>query len=118
MFSAPVTSQGIPAFVAESDNKIIVNGTTYAVAYYYNNNPSAKRWKYHIAGPTLLVNQQTLVTFTSGLGYTMNRKEVGHYTFTGTMANGDVTMTIPFVNSGSHYWSSIGNPIPFFFTSK
>jgi hypothetical protein len=45
----------------------------------------------------------------------MKRTAAGTYTFTGAMANADVSFTIPTTTAtGTHLWSAIGNPFPSF----
>ena len=46
----------------------------------------------------------------------MKRTAAGNYTFTGTMANADVSVTIPTTTTtdAGHLWSAIGNPFPSF----
>ncbi|MFT4801088.1 MAG: hypothetical protein ACI93N_000853 [Flavobacteriaceae bacterium] len=116
LVAAPVTDQDIPAFVGNSSNSVPKSGTTsnYAVSYYKNTNAVGNRWTYHNTSRSA-ENQETLTSFTAGQGYSMKRDGAGDYTFTGTMANADVSVTIPTTSTaGTHLWSAIGNPFPSF----
>ena len=119
LVSAPVKSQSIPSFVdAAAGNAIKVSSLTgsHAVAYYQNTNTAGMRWTYYNDSPTL-ENQEILEDFNTGQGYSMKRTAAGDYTFTGTMANADVSVTIPKITTdGTHLWSAIGNPFPSFLT--
>jgi hypothetical protein len=119
LVSAPVKSQSIPSFVdAAAGNAIKVSSLTgsHAVAYYQNTNTAGMRWTYYNDSPTL-ENQEILEDFNTGQGYSMKRTAAGDYTFTGTMANADVSVTIPKITTdGAHLWSAIGNPFPSFLT--
>jgi len=121
LVSAPVKSQSIPSFVdAAAGNAVKVSSTTgsHAVAYYQNTNTAGMRWTYHNTNPNPdLENQEKLEDFNTGQGYSMKRTAAGDYTFTGTMANADVSVTIPKITTdGTHLWSAIGNPFPSFLT--
>ena len=116
MVSAPVTSQSIPTFLGVAGNAVAQSGTTnnYAVSYYNNTNTAGNRWTYHNDSPSS-ENQETLTSFIAGQGYSMKRTAAGDYTFTGTMANNDVSVTIPTTTTtGTHLWTTIGNPFPSF----
>ena len=116
LVSAPVTSQSIPTFIGVAGNAVAQSGTTnnYAVSYYNNTNTAGNRWTYHNDSPSS-ENQETLTSFTAGQGYSMKRTAAGDYTFTGAMANADVSVTIPTTTTtGAHLWSAIGNPFPSF----
>ena len=119
LVSAPVKSQSIPSFVdAAAGNAVKVSSLTesHAVAYYQNTNTAGMRWTYYNDSPTL-ENQEILEDFNTGQGYSMKRTAAGDYTFTGTMANADVSVTIPKITTdGTHLWSAIGNPFPSFLT--
>ena len=119
LVSAPVKSQSIPSFVdAAAGNAVKVRSTTgnHAVAYYKNTNIAGMRWTYHNDSP-VEENQEKLEDFNTGQGYSMKRTAAGDYTFTGTMANADVSVTIPKITTdGTHLWSAIGNPFPSFLT--
>ena len=119
LVSAPVTSQSIPSFVnAAAGNAVKVSSLTksHAVAYYKNTNTAGMRWTYHNDSPDK-ENQEELEDFNTGQGYSMKRTAAGDYTFTGTMANADVSVTIPKITTdGTHLWSAIGNPFPSFLT--
>ena len=119
LVSAPVKSQSIPSFVdAAAGNAVKVSRLTesHAVAYYQNTNTAGMRWTYHNDSPTL-ENQEILEDFNTGQGYGMKRTAAGDYTFTGAMANADVSVTIPKITTdGAHLWSAIGNPFPSFLT--
>jgi hypothetical protein len=117
LVSAPVTDQSIPTFVGVSDNAVPQSGTTsnYAVSYYKNTNTAGNRWTYHNTVNTAPANQETLTNFIAGQGYSMKKTAAGDYTFTGAMANADVSVTIPTTTTtGTHLWSAIGNPFPSF----
>jgi len=118
LVSAPVTDQSIPTFVGVADNAVPQSGTTsnYAVSYYKNTNTAGNRWTYHNTVNTAPENQETLTSFIAGQGYSMKRTAAGDYTFTGAMANADVSFTIPTTTTttGAHLWSAIGNPFPSF----
>ncbi len=123
LVSAPVTDQSIPTFVGVAGNGVAISSTTssHAVSYYKNTNTAGNRWTYHNAAPdSEKENQETLVDFNTGQGYSMKRTAAagaGDYTFTGTMANDDVSVTIPTITTaGTHLWSAIGNPFPSFLT--
>jgi hypothetical protein len=118
LVSAPVTNQGIPAFVGVAGNAVAQSGTTsnHAVSYYKNTNAAGNRWTYHNTVNTVPENQETLTSFIAGQGYSMKRTAAGTYTFTGTMANNDVSVTIPTTSGSSHLWTTIGNPFPSFLT--
>ena len=114
LVSAPVTSQSIPTFVGVAGNAVTQSGNNHAVSYYKNTNAAGNRWTYHNT-VDVSENQETLTSFTSGEGYSMNRTAAGDYTFTGAMANADVSVTIPTTTTtGTHLWSAIGNPFPCF----
>jgi hypothetical protein len=118
LVAAPVTDQDIPTFVGDGVNAVAQSGTTsnYGVSYYKNTNTAGNRWTYHNDSPTL-ENQETLTSFITGQGYSMKRTAAGTYTFTGTMADADVSVTIPTITTtGTHLWSAIGNPFPSFLT--
>ena len=119
LVSAPVKSQSIPSFVdAAAGNAVKVSTLTdsHAVAYYKNTNIAGMRWTYHNDSP-VEENQEKLEDFNTGQGYSMKRTAAGDYTFTGTMANADVSVTIPKITTdGTHLWSAIGNPFPSFLT--
>ena len=119
LVSAPVKSQSIPSFVdAAAGNAVKVSTLTdsHAVAYYKNTNIAGMRWTYHNDSPDK-ENQEILEDFNTGQGYSMKRTAAGDYTFTGTMANADVSVTIPKITTdGTHLWSAIGNPFPSFLT--
>ena len=119
--SAPVTTQSIGTFAANGSNAVRVSGTTgnYAIAKYNNANLKDARWEYYTAASASGIN------FANGKGYSTSRAAAGNFTFKGSMATADVTVTIPetditpFVVSasattGSHVWSVIGNPYPSF----
>jgi ribosomal protein S11 len=118
LVSAPVTSQSIPAFVGVAGNAVATSSTTgsRAVSYYKNTNTAGNRWTYHNSAPDPeKENQETLTNFIAGQGYSMKKTAIGDYTFTGAMANADVSVTIPTVTTaGTHLWSAIGNPFPSF----
>ena len=121
LVSAPVTSQNIPSFVGVAGNAVAISTTTssHAVSYYKNTNTAGNRWTYHNANPNPVEeNQEKLEDFNTGQGYSMKRTAAGDYTFTGTMANADVSVTIPTTTTtdGTHLWSAIGNPFPSFLT--
>lgn len=114
LISAPVIGQSIPNFVADANNGIRTNGANgnYAVAYYNNSNIVGERWTYHNDTPTQ-VNQQTLINFNIGEGYSTSRTTGGDFSFTGELATSDVVVSL-ITSSGTHYWSSVGNPYPAF----
>ena len=118
LVSAPVTSQSIPTFVGVAGNAVAISTTTgsSAVSYYKNTNTAGNRWTYHNAAPdSEKENQETLTNFIAGQGYSMKKTAIGDYTFTGAMANADVSVTIPTITTaGTHLWSAIGNPFPSF----
>jgi hypothetical protein len=119
LVSAPVTSQSIPTFVGDDDNAVANNNLSggngnFAVSYYKNTNTAGNRWTYHNTLNPVLENQETLTSFIAGQGYSMKRTATGDYTFTGTMANNDVSVTIPTTSGSSHLWTTIGNPFPSF----
>ena len=115
LVSAPVTDQDIPAFVGVAGNAVAQSGNNYAVSYYKNTNTAGNRWTYHNTVNTTPENQETLTNFIDGQGYSMKRTAAGDYTFTGAMANADVSVTIPTtMTTGTHLWSAIGNPFPSF----
>ncbi len=116
LVSAPVTDQSIPTFVGEAGNAVTQSETTsnYAVSYYNNTNAAGNRWTYHNTVDTAPENQETLTSFIAGQGYSMKRTAAGDYTFTGAMANADVSFTIPTTGGSTHLWSAIGNPFPSF----
>ena len=117
LVSAPVANQDIPTFVGDGVNGVPQSNTTsnYAVSYYKNTNTAGNRWTYHNTSPSA-ANQETLTNFIAGQGYSMKRTAAGDYTFTGAMANADVSFTIPTTTTttGTHLWSAIGNPFPSF----
>jgi hypothetical protein len=116
LVSAPVTDQDIPTFVGEAGNAVTQSETTsnYAVSYYKNTNAAGNRWTYHNT-VDVSENQEKLASFIAGQGYSMKRTAAGDYTFTGAMANADVSVTIPTTaTTGTHLWSAIGNPFPSF----
>jgi hypothetical protein len=118
LVSASVADQEIPNFVEVAGNAVAQSSTTdsYAVSYYKNTNTAGNRWTYHNTAPdSEKENQETLTNFIVGQGYSMKRTTAGNYTFTGGMANADVSVTIPATTTtGSHLWSAIGNPFPSF----
>jgi hypothetical protein len=117
LVSAPVTDQSIPTFVGVANNAVAFNGVNdnHAVSYYNNTNAAGNRWTYHNTVNTAPENQETLTSFIAGQGYSMKRTAAGDYTFTGAMANADVSVTIPATTTtGAHLWSAIGNPFPSF----
>ena len=118
LVSAPVTNQGIPAFVGVAGNAVDFSAkNNHAVSYYNNTNAAGNRWTYHNTVDTSPENQETLTSFIAGQGYSMKRTAAGDYTFTGTMANNDVSVTIPTTTTtGTHLWTTIGNPFPSFLT--
>lgn len=111
LVAPPVSGQAIPAFVGETANGVSqhINGS-FAVAYYNNINSSGQRWTYHHATPSA-VNQETLTAFENGHGYSTNRTSAGEFTFKGGMATANVDVNL-LTASGTHYWSSVGNPFP------
>jgi hypothetical protein len=114
MVSAPVKEQSIPNFVLDLVNDVPQSASAnYGVSYYKSTNTSGKRWTYHNTTPAT-VNQEELVNFNSGQGYSVKRSNSGTYTFTGDMANQDVIVPIPVISGGTHMWSLIGNPFPSF----
>jgi hypothetical protein len=116
LVSAPVTSQSISDFVEVAGNAVAISSTTssHAVSYYKNTNAAGNRWTYHNANPRA-ENQEILINFIAGQGYSMKKTAFGDYTFIGAMANVDVSVTIPTIaGTGSHLWSAIGNPFPSF----
>jgi hypothetical protein len=122
LVSAPVTSQSIPNFVGVAGNAVAISSTTdsYAVSYYKNTNAAGNRWTYHTAAPdSKKENQETLTNFITGQGYSMKKTAIGDYTFTGAMANADVSVRITtLTTAGTHLWSAIGNPFPSFLAVK
>jgi hypothetical protein len=117
LVSAPVTDQDIPAFVGDAGTVVAFNADkkNHAVSYYNNTNAAGNRWTYHNTVDTDPENQETLTSFIAGQGYSMKRTAAGHYTFTGTMENADVSVTIPTTTTtGAHLWSAIANPFPSF----
>ncbi|PQB07568.1 hypothetical protein BST83_10655 [Polaribacter filamentus] len=114
LVSAPVTDQSIPTFVGDASNAVTQSGNNYAVSYYNNTNAAGKRWTYHNTVDTAPENQETLTSFIAGQGYSMKRTAAGDYTFTGAMANADVSVTIPTTGGSAHLWSAIANPFPSF----
>ena len=117
LVSAPVTDQSISAFVGVAGNAVDFSAkNNHAVSYYKNTNTAGNRWTYHNTSPSA-ENQETLTSFIAGQGYSMKRTAAGDYTFTGTMANNDVSVTIPTTTTtGTHLWTTIGNPFPSFLT--
>jgi hypothetical protein len=113
LVSAPVTDQSIPDFVGVVGNAVTQSGNNYAVSYYNNTNAAGNRWTYHNT-VDVSENQEALTSFIAGQGYSMNRTAAGDYTFTGAMANADVSVTIPTTGGSPHLWSAIGNPFPSF----
>jgi len=133
--SAPVIGQSIADFAASKDvgsstytvdgvavvNDVTRSGTgetgdNYGVSIYENANNAGTRWEYYtIPGGS----NPASGNFENGKGYSMKRSSVGTYSFQGTMATGDVTITIP-ANaitpevSTNHLWSVVGNPYPSF----
>jgi hypothetical protein len=114
LVSAPVSSQSIPDFVGDKGTVVAYNGTNgnNAVAYYNNTNTTGKRWTYHNT-VNISEDQEPLINFITGQGYSMKRIAAGDYTFTGAMANADVTIPIT-TTTGDHLWCAIGNPFPSF----
>jgi len=112
LVAPPVSGQAIPAFVGDSENGVTSHPSngSFAVAYYQNTNIAGERWTYHHASPSA-ANQETLTDFVNGQGYSTNRTSAGEFTFKGGMHTTDVTVALT-TNTGSHYWSSIGNPYP------
>ncbi len=110
LVSSPVVGQSIPTFVADANNSINTNpgNGNFAVAYYKNTNASGSRWVYHNASPSQ-ANQETLVSFVKGQGYSMNRTASGDFTFTGTLEVSDVNVGLS-TSAETHYWYCIGNP--------
>jgi hypothetical protein len=116
LVSAPVTDQSISAFVGVAGNAVDFSAkNNHAVSYYKNTNTAGNRWTYHNTSPSA-ENQETLTVFNAGQGYSMKKTAIGDYTFTGTMANNDVSVTIPTTSGSSHLWTTIGNPFPSFLT--
>jgi hypothetical protein len=113
LVSAPVTDQSIPDFVGVVGNAVTQSGNNYAVSYYNNTNAAGNRWTYHNT-VDVSENQEALTSFIAGQGYSMNRTAAGDYTFTGAMANADVSVTIPTTGGSAHLWSAIANPFPSF----
>lgn len=112
LVAPPVSGQAIPTFVGDSANGVTSHPSngSFAVAYYQNTNSAGERWTYHHASPSA-ANQETLTDFENGQGYSTNRTSAGEFTFKGDMLTTDVTVALT-TNTGSHYWSSIGNPYP------
>ena len=112
LVAPPVSGQNIPAFVGESANEVTVHSSngSFAVAYYQNTNSAGERWTYHNTSPSS-ANQETLTDFVNGQGYSTNRTSAGEFTFKGGMLTANVNVALT-TASGSHYWSSIGNPYP------
>jgi len=112
LVAPPVSGQAIPTFVGDSANGVTSHPSngSFAVAYYQNTNNAGERWTYHHASPSA-ANQETLTDFVNGQGYSTNRTSAGEFTFKGGMLTTDVTVALTTV-SGSHYWSSVGNPYP------
>tara|TARA_B110000090_G_scaffold191149_1_gene223549 strand:- start:329 stop:1855 length:1527 start_codon:yes stop_codon:yes gene_type:complete len=115
LVSAPVTTQNIPTFVGANESVVAFNSgnDNHAVSYYNNTNASGSRWTYHNTVNTS-ENQEALANFITGQGYSMKRIATGDYTFTGAMANTDVSVPIPAIGGSTHLWSAIGNPFPSF----
>ena len=122
LVAAPVTSQDISNFVGVAGNAVADNtgggNDNYAVSYYKNTNTPGTRWTYHNTVNTAPENQENLTdsNFITGQGYSMKRTAAGDYTFTGTMADTDVSVSIPTISGSTHLWSAIGNPFPSFLT--
>lgn len=115
LVSAPVSGQSIPLFVAESGNSVTTNGVNgnYAVARYKSENSASTRWTYHNTSPSA-ANQETLVDFNTGQGYSMNRTAAGVYMFSGSMETANVAVSLTYSGGQGHYWSCVGNPYPSF----
>lgn len=114
LVAPPVSTQSMSAFVGDAGNNLTTNGVNgnFAVAYYKNTNLPGERWTYHNLSPSA-ANQENLTSFTNGQGYSMKRSSAGEFTFKGDMAT--LNVDVPLVTaSGSHYWSSVGNPYPSF----
>ena len=120
LVAAPVISQDISNFVGVAGNAVADNtgggNDNYAVSYYKNTNTPGSRWTYHNTVNTVPENQENLTgsSFNTGQGYSMKRTAAGTYTFTGAMANADVSVSIPTISGSTHLWSAIGNPFPSF----
>lgn len=124
--SAPVTTQDIGTFAVNVANDIKQNiaNTVYGISVYNNSNTPTERWMYFgtPGNPTPLPGQQnaglasTAGNFVNGKGYSNLRASVGDYTFKGTMANADVSITVPDADGDAenHHWGVIGNPYPSF----
>ena len=117
LVSAPVASQSIPDFVGDGVNAVAQSGTTsnYGVSYYNNTNTPGTRWTYHNDTPTL-ENQEILTDFNTGQGYSMKKTAAagagGRWLGVG---GAGLSVTIPTTTTtGTHLWSTIGNPFPSF----
>ncbi|QTD36771.1 T9SS type A sorting domain-containing protein [Polaribacter batillariae] len=115
LISAPVATYSVSNFIADASNNVAQSGASsnYGVSYYKNTNTPTKRWTYHNTAPTK-ENQETLANFESGVGYSMKKTTAGNYTFTGALADEDVTVSIPKISSGTNFWACVGNPYPSF----
>ena len=112
LVAPPVSGQAIPTFVTAPQNGVESHPSngSYAVAYYQNINSAGERWTYYNASPSA-ANQATLTDFENGTGYSTKRTSAGDFIFKGSMLTTDVNVALT-TPTGSHYWSSIGNPYP------
>ena len=109
----PVGEQEVQPFVTDASNAIRTSATgNYALGIWKSENAVGEKWTYHNTAPTPGVNnQQTLTKFVNGQGYTTSREAAGIFTFTGPVADTDVTKTI---GGAGLNWTAIGNPYPAF----
>jgi len=112
LLSSPVTGQNINSFAQEANNSVNFNPATgnYAVARYKAINGSSTRWTYHNNAPSA-ENQETLINFNPGEGYSTNRTSQGFFEFSGGISDADVGFNA-LVSMGTHTWACVGNPFP------
>lgn len=113
----PVGTQGVQAFVTNTNNAIRTSSATgnYALATWKSANDVGQKWTYHNESPAAgSPNQETHTNFVNGQGYTTSRASAGTFSFTGALTTTDVSKTI---GGDGLNWTAVGNPYAAFLST-
>ena len=109
LIGSPVANKNISDF----SGNVATSGNKYAIAPYVNNVVSTSRWNYYTtaAGTN---NIASAGTFTSGKGYSIQKKIDGTLNFSGTLNTNDAGESIVISDGGDspngNRWNLIANP--------
>ncbi|MBE7629672.1 VPS10 domain-containing protein [Tenacibaculum piscium] len=108
LISPPVIGEKIKGFATKSSNDIRKNASSkYAISRYNDANSAGTKWSYFDQ------NIDENVKFENGIGYAISRGTTGAVTFSGTMQNATLNVTV-----SSDKWNAIGNPFTAYYPAN